>query len=267
MKRLVINSITQMLIVMGVLISTPANSFILQNNKEIKLLEMDKVVERELKGDERHSYTVEAIENQYLRLSVMQKGVDVVVKVYDPDGKEVFEVDSPNGTEGEEPVEIVTEKKGFYKLEVASLEKTAPTGKYEVKLQEQRRAEEGEGEKIKALQKAAEINTKAGVLYQQSKYNEVEPLLKKVLEIRKKVVGLNHPDTATSLNNLAEVYRSQGRYVEAEPLLLQALEIRKTVLGLNHPDIAQSLNNLALLYYSRGRYVETESLLKQAVEV
>ena len=65
------------------------------------------------------------------------------------------------------------------------------------------------------------------------------------MEIRKKVLGENHPDYANSLNNLASLYQAQGDYPRAEPLFRQALEIQKKVLGENHPDYAGSLNNLA----------------------
>jgi CHAT domain-containing protein/Tfp pilus assembly protein PilF len=118
-----------------------------------------------------------------------------------------------------------------------------------------------------ALAEAKRLNQQAVELYQQGKYNEAIPLAEKALAIFKKVLGDNHPDTATSLNNLALLYKSQGRYSEAEPLLKQALAIRKAQLGDNHPDTARSLNNLALLYKSQGRYAEAEPLLKQALAI
>ena len=68
------------------------------------------------------------------------------------------------------------------------------------------------------------------------------------LELRKRLLGDEHPDVATSLNNLALLYDSQGRYSEADPLLVQALELRKRLLREEHPHVAASLNNLAYLY-------------------
>ena len=50
-------------------------------------------------------------------------------------------------------------------------------------------------------------------------YAKAEPLYKEALEIRQKVLGREHPDTATSLNNLAELYEAMGDYAKAEPLL------------------------------------------------
>ena len=44
---------------------------------------------------------------------------------------------------------------------------------------------------------------------------------RKALEIRRRVLGEDHPDTATSYNNLAANLDAQGKYAEAEPLLPQ----------------------------------------------
>ena len=51
------------------------------------------------------------------------------------------------------------------------------------------------------------------LLYQdQGRYGEAEPLLKRALEAKERVLGREHPDTLTSVNNLAVLYRDQGRY-------------------------------------------------------
>ena len=42
------------------------------------------------------------------------------------------------------------------------------------------------------------------------KYKEAEPLCKRALEIREKVLGPEHPDVAKQLNNLALLCQNQG---------------------------------------------------------
>ena len=98
-------------------------------------------------------------------------------------------------------------------------------------------------------------------------YAKAEPLYKEALEIRQKVLGREHPDTATSLNNLAELYRGMGDYAKAEPLLKEALEIYQKVLGPEHPFTATGLNNLAVLYQDMGDYAKAEPLFKEALEI
>ncbi len=105
-----------------------------------------------------------------------------------------------------------------------------------------------------------QLNNLAALYHAQGRYAEVEPLYKRSLGIREKVLGPNHPDVATALNNLAALYQAQGRYAEAAPLIKRALAISEKTLGPDHRDVATKLNNLALLYNAEGRYAEAEPL-------
>nr|NCR96576.1 tetratricopeptide repeat protein [Microcystis aeruginosa L311-01] len=77
----------------------------------------------------------------------------------------------------------------------------------------------------------------------QGRYTEAEPLYLEALDLRKQLLGDNHPDVAQSLNNLAYLYQSQGRYKEAEPLYREAIKIATQVLGDNHPDSQTIMEN------------------------
>jgi hypothetical protein len=58
--------------------------------------------------------------------------------------------------------------------------------------------------------------------------------MERALEIRERVLGPHHPDTATSLYNLAGLLRDQGDLAAARPLMERALEIREHVFGPGH---------------------------------
>jgi hypothetical protein len=48
-------------------------------------------------------------------------------------------------------------------------------------------------------------------LYGDGRYNEAEKSFFDVMETRKRILGIEHPDTLTSINNLASTYSDQGR--------------------------------------------------------
>ncbi len=51
------------------------------------------------------------------------------------------------------------------------------------------------------------------ILYKaQGEYQKAEPLYLEALNISKKILGDEHPDTASSYNNLAILYKAQGEY-------------------------------------------------------
>src|SRR5262249_4495781 len=58
-------------------------------------------------------------------------GVDVVVETFGADGARLAAVDSPNGKEGDEPVEIIAQSDGDYRLQVRALE-PKDTGRYTI---------------------------------------------------------------------------------------------------------------------------------------
>jgi len=99
-------------------------------------LHSDTRIERTLSPAETHSYTINLERDQYLQLAIEQRGIDVLVRVFQPDGKLLRELDSSNGDEGVEQVEVIAEAAGTYRFEVSPLEdaETSAKGKYEIKV-------------------------------------------------------------------------------------------------------------------------------------
>ena len=119
-------------------------------------LEPGKPIEKELSGGQSHSYRLQLAKGQYVHVVVDQRGIDVVVALYGPEGKKLTEVDSPNGTQGPEPVSWIVETTGTYRLEVRSLEKDAKPGKYEAKIERLREADPQDVYRLRAQQFLAE---------------------------------------------------------------------------------------------------------------
>ena len=88
------------------------------------------------------------------------------------------------------------------------------------------------------------------------KYDEALKWLRQALDSREKIVGLDHPDTATTYYNIARVYYRQGNYTDALKWYTKALTIREKVLGLDHPDTAVAYHYIARVYYRQGNYVD-----------
>jgi hypothetical protein len=71
-------------------------------------------------------------------------------------------------------------------------------------------------------------------------------ILDTTLEIGRRVLGPENPDTLDFINNLADIYDQEGKYAQAEPLFRQVDQLRARVLGPEHPDTATAMNNLSL---------------------
>lgn len=102
-------------------------------------------IDRTLGPDQTHEFAVDVKENSFVQLVIEQKGIDVVVRVSNPDGKLLSKHDTPNGAEGSEHVSFVTTAEGKYRITVSPLgQGEATTGHYQIKLVEVRDATEEE---------------------------------------------------------------------------------------------------------------------------
>ena len=60
----------------------------------------------------------------------------------------------------------------------------------------------------------------------EGKYSEAEPLYKRVVAIREKNLGPEHPDVAQSLDAYAALLRQAGQKADAEKMEARARKIR-----------------------------------------
>ena len=75
-----------------------------------------------------------------------------------------------------------------------------------------------------AVARASLLHCISGLMFQQGQWRKEEVLLVEAVDLRKKELGAEHPDTLTSMAKLASTYSDQGRWKEAEELEVQVME-------------------------------------------
>lgn len=214
---------------------------------DVRPLTLGQPVERELKGGETHTYTITAKAGDYIHIVVEQKGIDVVVTLLAPDGKEIIEVDSPNGTKGPEPLLLVLDASGAYKLDVASPDKISRAGRYEANLLEQRAGTNRDRSRIAADKTFAEAlaqqqkGTLVSLRGASEKFQEGLALFRSIGDRSRE---------ADVLINLGIVHLNLGEHAKALDFLAAALEARRTI-GDKKGE-ARALSIIGVVYYSTG---------------
>ena len=234
------------------------------------LLKAGDSIAQEIEGGGQHIYTVELRRGDLLQAVVEQKGVDVVVSAFAPDGLRLAEVDSPNGDQGPEPLLLIAESSGRHKLSVRMLDEKAARGRYELRVEEVRPATEADRRRAAdaaALNEAVRLLPQASKLAEAQNYSAATELTGRALAIRERVLGDEHPDTVTARIRLARLFAAQTDFARAEPLFLRALAAREKSPGPEHPDTASTLTDLALLYQDAGDYDKSERLQRRALSV
>jgi tetratricopeptide (TPR) repeat protein len=101
----------------------------------------------------------------------------------------------------------------------------------------------------------------------QGQYAVAEGGYRKALEIWRKVLGEDHPSTATGCINLASNLQDQGRYAAAAEGFHKALAIHRKALGEEHPDTANSYSGSAYNLNAQGKYAEAQRLYEMALAI
>jgi Tfp pilus assembly protein PilF len=115
------------------------------------------------------------------------------------------------------------------------------------------------------LREARLVSQQCVELRRAGKFQEALPLARKALATYQKLLGEEHPSTATSYGIMASSLDDLVKYAEAEVLHRRALALRRRLLGEEHPDTAQSYGNLAMNLNYQGKYDEAELLFRRAL--
>jgi len=101
----------------------------------------------------------------------------------------------------------------------------------------------------------------------QRRFAESEKLQQEALEVRRRVLGPEHPDTLASMSNLGSTLDSEERYREAEPLQRETLALQRRIIGAEEPETLGSANNLAFTLEKLKRYGEAEKLYRETLDI
>ncbi|HET6710443.1 tetratricopeptide repeat protein [Amycolatopsis sp.] len=94
---------------------------------------------------------------------------------------------------------------------------------------------------------------------------EADRLYRSALNIRRHVLGSEHPDTLATRNNLACVLRIRGETAAAEAEFREVLAARERVLGAEHPDTLVTRQNVAHILRERGELAGAEAQFREVL--
>jgi tetratricopeptide (TPR) repeat protein len=110
------------------------------------------------------------------------------------------------------------------------------------------------------------LNDLTRLYLKQSAYSSAEPLLLRLLEI-KRSKGEDHPEVATVLASLATVRQGLGMHESGEQLWRRVLDIRERTLAPNHFATASALEHLGDACAARGKIREGLSAFQRALTI
>jgi tetratricopeptide (TPR) repeat protein len=141
---------------------------------------------------------------------------------------------------------------------------------------------------------ATSLNNLANLYAQMSKTKNARQCFEEALEIRRRFLGNEHPETMQSLISLARFNKDQGDFVKTMSPLMEdwgglpkneegdqedsdehynksanlweeVLAIQRRTLGNQHPDTTNSINSLANVYYGMKNYEKSIPLFAECL--
>jgi tetratricopeptide (TPR) repeat protein len=196
-----------------------------QSADEELSLEPGKPIERELSGGGSHSYKITMSDGQYLRITVSQQGIDALVALFTPDGKNVGEADGERANVGSETVSAIAEAAGAYRIEVRSVEKMAQTGRYEIKIEELRDATAEDKYRVAAESLSRDARQlKEGTL--EAKRKSIEKY-QEALELYRRAG--DRREEAETIKNIGDIHYYMGDVKKALDMFNMALPISQAI--------------------------------------
>jgi CHAT domain-containing protein len=217
------------------------------DQQDLPLLEPSQPIKRKINGGESQYYRIALMTDQYVQIAVDQRGIDVRVKLFRPDGTVVAQSNRLAGSYGPEMIWWVAENAGFYKLEVQSIQKDQHADFYELELLAEHVATVQERNRI-APQR---VFMEAERLREENKPDQAIAKYEEALQVARDVGDLQWE--AETLNVLGLVYdQLKSDKQNARQRFEKALQIRQS--SGDRRGEAETLNNLGRIYENLRQY-------------
>ncbi len=274
-------------------------------NKTTEYLTLNKTITKKLKGGQENVYKLEISGNQYFKVVVQQRGIDVAIELFSPTNTKLNRVNTFSSINNLEEISEAVKETGNYSLVVKNEQVSDPPGEYSIELREIGSMSKLDEERILArqdfmmaqtlmeqekpqsylqaidkylcatgfyvnvgdLNRAATIFNKMAdiCLAQLDNKDKALSYYNKALELCNKTD--NQYGQATILHNMGYAFRLMNDFEKAHQHYSKALFIAKEVLHDEHEQ-ATTTYNLAVLYdYLKGNSPKAINLYNQAINL
>ena len=270
---------------------------------EPRLLTPGQLIEDTLKGGDTRAYRVALQTGDFVHVAADQKGIDVVLAISGPDGKDVGAMDSLNGSFGPENVSVVAAVAGTYRIEVRSFDKKAAPGQFDIRITELRPTKPGDDVRVSAektyaqglqLYQGDEAAAKSGIPVLQQALHDFQSIgdlhgqaasLYGLAAIHQRL-GINDDakkefddsiqlyeqdgskrEEAEVIESLAGFQRDQGSTPDADASFRKALDIWAKASGTADVEYARIAAGLGRLLLVERKYPDAEPFFEQAIAI
>jgi CHAT domain-containing protein len=232
----------------------------LSAQETIPLLKSDAIIERQLAGAETQIFHLALDAGQFARVVVEQRGIDIELRLLTPNAQRLVEMDTLNSTQGPEVAAVIAETPGDYRVEIVSLNKAVPIGRYTLKIETVRSATEADRTWV-AAQKAYLDGRRLRSQQTDESKRQAIPRFEEALRTWQAMD--DRLMAAHTLYFLYSIYRQLGQLSQSLSSLNQALQLVREI-GQRREE-APALTSLGILHGDLGEPRKSLEYYKQAL--
>jgi CHAT domain-containing protein len=229
---------------------------------EATVLERASVVERPISNGQTHRYRLALAAGEYVRVTVEQRGIDVVVQLLGADDRPILIQQGELRPQGTEQIELVAKDAGAQTVLVEPARNGSTPGSYAIRIAAARPATANDH----AILDMRTLRTSYLQLHRAGNLDGSQPPIERALAIGERVLGRDDPEVALIVSDLAGISLDRRDYATAEPLYVRALSVLESRLGADHPETAYVVMQLGVVYHRTGRRPGAEKLLQRALD-
>jgi CHAT domain-containing protein/Tfp pilus assembly protein PilF len=201
----------------------------------------DRTRRRELSNGETHSYYIALSAGEYLHIVVEQQGIDALVTLLAPDGRELLQRNCREF--GPSPISLIADSEGRYRVEVRSLETAMTPGHYDLTIEAIRHATEEDKQRVIAEQMVAEAEQLLKEWKAESSRKAIDKFQGSLTLWR----GLrDRREEGRTLRRIGDVYQPLSEYQNALLVYRQALAL--DLQANDRDEQIEVLNQLSSVY-------------------
>ena len=171
---------------------------------------------RPIKPNQRHIFRLSLTAQQFVHVEVDQKGVDLVVRLLDPDRSLLNVRDNPNGKFGPETVSTLAQSAGTYYVDICANKWQRPAGSYELKIEGPRQSNATDARRVDAERMLMEGGKAASRTLAIEQFKNAAAIFHELGDAR---------EEGYALCNVGEAFRKSENFPESMRYLDQALSV------------------------------------------
>jgi CHAT domain-containing protein/Tfp pilus assembly protein PilF len=246
------------------LIVPPLAAFLISNavgqDSDI-VLNSTEPIQRQLARGEEHRYRIALAAGELASIVVEQKGIDVGVLVRDESNAVVEEFQDEIRRNGDERIEIVSDRPASYVLSIKPADGTMAPGNYVIRLDERRPASDAD----RRMQKSRVLRTKARQLERTGQYADARSLFEQSLASAESARGCDDVYVALIAFDLAGNALERLDNARSRELYTRAILVFEDQWGSEHPYPALARSRVALLDERAGERLKAEAGIRDVL--